>query len=157
AGQPRQPAQGHPDGLALLRRWRDACRGRAARWQCHPSRANVELRRRGAAPEPEKAASWAEADPAALRTGARSDRPSIRADSADSDLRRLLRARADVRGRAQVLLDDLQLEDRAPRAGRLGFRAQPRDPREAPGPLSGERPARQADAGALLRRSLPGL
>src|SRR5207302_4072757 len=118
---------------------------------------DVELRRRGAPSEAAPPPSWTEADPPTLRSGARPDGQALRPDPADADVRRLLRASADVRGPPRLLLDDLQLEDRAAGARCLRLRAQSPDPREATGQVPALGPARQADAGALLRRALPGL
>src|SRR2546423_324344 len=123
----------------------------------HPPLAHVELRGRRTAPAAAPPAARAEADPAALRAGARPDRPSVRPRRADPDLRRPLRARAHVRGRPQVLLDDLQLEDRAARARRVRLAAQPVDPREEPRPVPAVDPARQAGAREALRGQLPRL
>ena len=128
ARQPRLAARAHPHGLALLRRRRDARRGEAHRRERHPHRPNVELRRRRPPPRAEAPAARAEADPSALGCDARPDRPPLRPRPGDADVRRLLRARAHVRGRPQVLVARLQLEDRRPRAGCVRRRAQPGDP-----------------------------
>ncbi len=66
------------------------------------------------------------------------------------DLRCLRRAGAHVRGRAQVLVADLQLEDRHARAGCVGLAAQPPPARAPPGALPAGRAARQARPGAPL-------
>src|SRR5205807_5568480 len=124
--------------------------GAADRRQRDPPLADVELRGRGPPPAPAAPRSRAEADPSTLRARARSHRPPVRAGRTNPHLRRLPRARADVRGRARLLLDDLQLADRAPRARRLRIRAQPEHPREAPRALPALDPARQAHARAVL-------
>ncbi len=144
-------------GSHPLRRRRAARGGRAPRRQCHPPLADVELRRRRAPPGAPARAPRGQADPAALRRDARPRRPPLRPRSGDADLRRLRRPGAHVRGRAQVLVAGLQLEDRQARAGRLGLPAQPPPARAPPRALPAERAARQAAHRRALPGGLPGL
>ena len=108
-----------------------------------------------AAPRPRR-----EADPATLRGDARPRRPPLRPRAGDADLRRVRGAGADVRGRAQVLVADLQLEDRAARARRVRLPAQPPPARAPPrcascsGVLLGKPRVVSPPAGGLARLRL---
>ncbi len=147
ADRPARPGAAEAvDGFALLRRRRHARRGEQSRRQRDSPVAHVELRRRGAPPQTAARAPRAEADPAAVGLDVGPGRPPLRASAGDAHLRRLCGARAYVRGRAQVLVAGLQLQDRQARARCVRLSAQPPSEGAAGRAVFAKRAARQARA-----------
>src|SRR6185437_2938925 len=142
------------DGLSLLRRRRTPRRGEPSWRQRDPSVAYVELRRRRAPSQTPARAPWLEADPTALGLDAESGRPSLWARAGDAHVRCLCRTRAHVRGRAQVLVAGVQLQDRQARAGRVRFTAQPASARAPPRAVPAQRAAWQTPLGQPFPRGL---